>query len=77
MELSSRFRCGSPARSAPVDGRGRLSPTFVEWMMGFPAGWTDGLKRNQALKCLGNAVVSQQARVVWDLLWAETQQGVR
>lgn len=62
---------------AAVDGRGRLSPAFVEWMMGFPAAWTDGLKRNQALKCLGNAVVSQQARVAWDLLWAEARQGVR
>lgn len=40
-------------------------------MMELPAGWTDGLKRNQALKCLGNAVVSQQARVAWDLLMGE------
>jgi DNA (cytosine-5)-methyltransferase 1 len=44
----------------PLDERGRLSPTFVEWMMGFPEGWTAGLSRTAALKALGNAVVPQQ-----------------
>ena len=41
----------------------RLSPRFVEWMMGLPAGWvTDlDLTRNQQLKALGNGVVPQQA----------------
>jgi DNA (cytosine-5)-methyltransferase 1 len=42
----------------------RLSPRFVEWMMGLPAGWvTDvpGLTRNEALKALGNGVAPQQA----------------
>lgn len=29
--------------------------------MGYPEGWVDGLSRTQALKALGNAVVSQQA----------------
>ncbi len=33
---------------------------FVEWMMGFPEGWVDGLTRTAALRCLGNAVVPQQ-----------------
>jgi len=45
----------------PVGDRNRLSPAFVEWMMGFPPGWVDGLNRTQALKALGNAVVPQQA----------------
>jgi DNA (cytosine-5)-methyltransferase 1 len=45
---------------APLDGRGRLSPPFVEWLMGFPSGWIDGLKRDAALHALGNAVVPQQ-----------------
>ena len=45
----------------PVDEKGRLAPPFVEWMMGFPPGWTDGMTRTQALKALGNAVVPQQA----------------
>ena len=45
----------------PVDERNRLSPLFVGWMMGFPAGWTEGMSRTQALKALGNAVVPQQA----------------
>ena len=50
-------------RSAPrpVDGQGRLDPPFVEWMMGYPEGWVDGMTRTAALKALGNAVVSQQA----------------
>lgn len=51
---------GRPA-PRPVDERGRLSPRFTEWMMGYPLGWTDGLTRTQALKALGNAVVTQQA----------------
>jgi DNA (cytosine-5)-methyltransferase 1 len=50
---------GRPA-PAPTDDRGRLSPPFVEWMMGYPEGWTAGLTRTQALKALGNAVVPQQ-----------------
>ncbi len=45
----------------PVDDRRRLDAEFVEWMMGFPAGWVDGMTRTQALKALGNAVVPQQA----------------
>ena len=44
---------------APLED-GRLSADFVEWMMAFPAGWTEG-KRNQRLKALGNAVVWLQA----------------
>ena len=44
----------------PVDHKRRLEPAFVEWMMGFPPGWTEGLSRTQALKALGNAVVPQQ-----------------
>ena len=51
---------------APVDDKGRLSPPFVEWMMGLPAGWVTGdglMTRTQALKALGNAVVPQQAVV--------------
>lgn len=49
------------AAPMPVDDRGRLAPSFVEWMQGFPAGWTEGMSRTQALKALGNAVVPQQA----------------
>ena len=53
------------------DGKQRLSPLFVEWMMGLPQGWvTDpelAISRVQALKMLGNGVVPQQAA------WAITQ----
>lgn len=53
----------APTEAGPKGGQ-RLSPRFVEWMMGLPAGWvTDvpGLTRNQQLKALGNGVVPQQA----------------
>lgn len=41
----------------------RVSPEFVEWMMGFPKGWvTDSaLTLDEKLKALGNSVVPQQA----------------
>ena len=45
-------------------GNPQLSPAFVEWMMGLPAGWvtdTPGTSRAHALTILGNGVVPQQA----------------
>lgn len=55
----------APSPTGPGrDGSTRLSMSFVEWMMGLPAGWvTDvpGITRNEALKALGNGVVPQQA----------------
>lgn len=36
---------------------GKLNPDWVEWLMGFPIGWTEGLKRKQRLVGLGNALV--------------------
>src|SRR5690606_6390979 len=55
----------APAPTEPT-GKGcahRLSPRFVEWMMGLPDGWvTDtDTTRNEQLKALGNGVVPQQA----------------
>lgn len=55
---------------APTEGR-RLAPAFVEWMMGFPEGWVDGLTRTAALRCLGNAVVPACAATAWQLLTDE------
>lgn len=65
---------GRPA-PAPVvtTPRGeRLSPYFVEWMMGLEPGWVTGhgLSAPQELKMLGNGVVPQQARLALDLLVA-------
>ncbi len=34
---------------------------LVEWMLGFPEGWTAGLSRTARLKALGNAVQVQCA----------------
>lgn len=65
-ELAIR-RWEAKTRHAPpaTDDRGRLAPSFVEWMMGFPEGWVDAIPRAQQLKCLGNAVVPQQAVAAW------------
>ena len=35
----------------------RLNPDWVEWLMGYPIGWTDGGSRMQRLIALGNSVV--------------------
>ena len=51
-----------PGRAPAVGGK--LNPGFVEALMGFPDGWTDGARRNQRLKMLGNAVVPQCGEVV-------------
>ncbi|MBX6721991.1 MAG: DNA cytosine methyltransferase, partial [Dactylosporangium sp.] len=56
-------------------GRPVLSPSFVEWLMGLPAGWVCeiGLPRTVALRVLGNGVVPHQAAaalralLVWHL----------
>lgn len=50
-----------PAPS-PIDERGRLSPRFTEWMMGYADGWvSDLLPHGPALKACGNGVVTAQA----------------
>ena len=73
VSTKSRERCpvhGDPQEADARESVGescackrRLSPEFVSWMMGLPAGWvTDlGLTRNEELKILGNGVVRQQA----------------
>ena len=53
-----------PTEPTGKNGAHRLSPRFVEWMMGLSDGWiTDvpGITRNEALKACGNGVVPQQA----------------
>lgn len=64
---------GRPAPRPTEPGRSgeRLSPSFVEWLMGLPAGWVTGvpgLSRNQQLHALGNGVVPQQAEMALRLL---------
>lgn len=57
-----------------IKGNRRLSPAFVEWMMGAEPGWvtgTDlGLSRSDQLKILGNGVVIQQAVTAYRALLA-------
>ncbi|MFF9088608.1 DNA cytosine methyltransferase [Streptomyces sp. NPDC014991] len=69
-------------RRAPwaTDDRGRLSPEFVEWMMGLDAGHVTavpGLTRTQQLKALGNGVVPQQAAAALRMLLARSREGQR
>jgi DNA (cytosine-5)-methyltransferase 1 len=66
---------GRPAPSPTEPGRDvrpRLSPLFVEWLMGLPEGHvTDpaiGLTRAQQLKMLGNGVVPQQCAMALRML---------
>lgn len=56
---------GRPA-PAPTDDQGHLAPEFVEWMLGYPAGWfdVDGVSRTQKLRALGNSVQIQAAQEV-------------
>lgn len=49
---------------APKDERGRLSPRFSEWMMGFPPGWVEGIPYTAQLRCIGNAVQPQVAALI-------------
>jgi hypothetical protein len=64
-------RPAPPPTEPGNNGRPRLSPKFVEWLMGLPDGWvTDvpGITRSAALKALGNGVVPHQAALALELL---------
>jgi DNA (cytosine-5)-methyltransferase 1 len=67
QRLGSRFNTQSEMQLQrtpnPLDLNNKLSPKFVEYMMGLPAGWVTDLdiSRSQQLKLLGNGVVPQQA----------------
>ncbi|NUS83118.1 MAG: DNA cytosine methyltransferase [Streptomyces sp.] len=73
-------------RSAPeptepgTKGNRRLSPAFVEWMMGADPGWVTGpdlaLSRSDQLKILGNGVVIHQAFLAYSTLLAAAPQAV-
>jgi DNA (cytosine-5)-methyltransferase 1 len=53
---------------APTDEKNRLAPAFVEWMMGAPDGWTEGVSRTQRLKMLGNGVQVQVGTLLGEAL---------
>jgi len=63
-------RLAPPPTEPGKDGRHRLSPRAVEFMMGLPDGWVcdTGIPRNAQLKALGNGVVPQQAALALSLL---------
>jgi len=61
-----------PTEPTGRNGAHRLSPRFVEWMQGLPAGHVTDVPDvtwSEQLKALGNGVVPQQcAAAVWHLL---------
>jgi len=64
----------APAPTEPTGkgGAHRLSPRFVEWMMGLPEGHVtgvEGITRNEELRMLGNGVVPQQALLALGIMW--------
>ena len=63
-------RPAPPPTEPGQNGRPRLSPRFVEWMMGLPDGWVTGvdIPRSAQLKALGNGVVPAQAALALALL---------
>jgi DNA (cytosine-5)-methyltransferase 1 len=65
IERWERLTRPAPKRTIPhAKGGRRLSPRFVEWVMGHPEGWsTDvpAVPRNALITALGNSVVPQQA----------------
>lgn len=62
-----------PPTEPGMNGRPRLSPVFVEWMMGLPPGWVTefGFTRKDAFRLLGNGVVPQQAALAINGLFYE------
>ncbi|MEU9843233.1 DNA cytosine methyltransferase [Actinomadura sp. NPDC048032] len=68
--------CGRPAPAPTERGRNdqpRLTPAFVEWLMGLPEGHVTAvpdLTRNQQLRALGNGVVWQQGAAALPALLA-------
>lgn len=55
------------------NGKHRLNPLFVEWLMGLGPLWVTGadITRNEMLKACGNGVVPQQASLALKILGAE------
>ena len=61
----------APAPTEPGRTGERLSPAFVEWMMGAPAGHitgVPGIPRTAQLKAAGNGVVVQQGAAALEML---------
>lgn len=68
-------RPAPPPTEPGVGDRPRLSPAFVEFLMGLPDGWvtdpTLGVPRAAQLKALGNGIVPQQMALAVRLLTPE------
>ena len=79
IERWERLTRPAPAPTIPgTNGRPRLSPRFVEWMMGLPEGHVTGhgLRPAACLRMLGNGVVPSQAALALRLLLGLPATGV-
>jgi hypothetical protein len=66
-------RPAPPPTDAGRNGQPRLSPRFVEWVMGLPDGWVTtvpAVSRTEQLKALGNGVVPRQCALALTRLTA-------
>jgi DNA (cytosine-5)-methyltransferase 1 len=50
-----------------------LNPEFLEWMMGFPINWTEGVSNRSRIKALGNAVLPHQGMLAIGTLLAREE----
>jgi DNA (cytosine-5)-methyltransferase 1 len=71
-EITGR-KAPEPTRPDGKDGEHRVSPEFVEWMMGLEEGHITGrgLSRRSELSIAGNGVVPQQAELALRILLGE------
>ena len=56
---------GSSSLRLPTPTAQDYNPAFVEWMMGFPEGWTAMARRRDRLRMLGNAAQPQAVMAAW------------
>jgi DNA (cytosine-5)-methyltransferase 1 len=65
----------APEPTITTGSRRQLSPLFVEWLMGLPAGHVTDVvaKRGDALRVLGNGVVPQAAALALRMLLTEPE----
>jgi len=60
----------------PSGSDGKVNADFLDWFMGFPIGWTDvGISQANRIRCAGNSVLPQVARLAWNVLQKQKRGG--
>lgn len=62
-QFSGQYRLA--LKRAGIENSGKLNPTWVEWLMRFPFGWTDCVHSGNALvsqipEMIGSAILSEE-----------------